>query len=278
MGVNPHKSGKNSTNHKSLYGIFLDKRRLPKIIQITSIESHVNKLLGGVHMKKFLIFAVLGLIAFSFMAYGEGKVKEESTGLTFDKAVKFSTDSGAPEMICSGTGVRKKVIIKVYGAAIYIEPAEAKKVLGKYIPKQIPEDMDDFIEELCDNNQFWGDFIGGEFHKIILMRFVRDVGFESITGAYKDAFKAYLKDNSEEAKKTTATFLGFFNEEIKEGQEMTLRFSPDGTIIVEYAGKARGSIKNVNIAKALLTNWFGTDPISDDIKEGGIKYLYDVLK
>jgi hypothetical protein len=229
-------------------------------------------------MKKILILAVLGLIAFSFLAYGESKVKEDSTDLTFDKAVKFSTDSGALEMICSGTGVRKKVIVKVYGAAIYIEPVEAKKVLGKYIPKQIPEDMDDFNEELFDNNQFWSDFIGGGFHKIIMMRFVRDVGSESILGAYQDAFKAYLKDNSEETKKAVTTFLSFFNEEIKEGQDMTLRFAPDGTIFVEYAGKVRGSIKNANIAKALLTNWFGSDPISDNIKEGAIKYLYDILK
>jgi hypothetical protein len=229
-------------------------------------------------MKKILILASLGLIALTFLTYGESKVKEDSTGLAFDKAVKFSTDLGAPEMICSGTGVRKKVIIKVYGAAIYIEPVEAKKALGKYIPKQMPEDMDDFIEELCDNNQFWGDFIGGEFHKIIIMRFVRDVGSESIVGAYKDAFKEYLKDNSEETKKAVTTFLGFFNEEIKDGQDMTLRFSPDGTIFVDYAGKVRGSVKNANIAKALLTNWFGDDPVSSDIKEGAVKYLYDILK
>lgn len=229
-------------------------------------------------MKKILILAAIGLISFAFIAFGQGKVKEDSTGLSFDKAIKFSNDAGAPGMICSGTGVRKKVIVKVYGAAIYIEPVEAKKELGKYIPKQKPEDMEDYVEELAENAQFWNDFIGGPFHKIILMRFVRDVGSDSIVGAYKDAFKAYLKDTSEETKKSVAAFLDFFKDEIKEGQDMTLRFSPDGTIMIEYAGKDRGSVKSANIAKALLTNWFGNDPISDDIKEGGIEYIYDILK
>lgn len=229
-------------------------------------------------MKKCLVFAAIALFCLAFTGYGQGKVTEESTGLQFDKAVKFSNDAGAPSMACSGTGVRKKVIVKVYGAAVYIEPVEAKQALGKYIPKQKPEDLEDFAEELAENAQFWNDFIGGPFHKIILMRFVRDVGSDSITGAYKDAFKAYLKDNSEETKKAAAAFLDFFKEDIKDGQDMTLRFSPDGTITVEYAGKDRGSVKSINVAKALLTNWFGNDPISDDIKEGGIKYLYDILK
>lgn len=229
-------------------------------------------------MKKCLILASIVLFGFALISLGQGKVKEDSTGLMFDKAIKFSNENGAPAMLCSGTGVRKKVIVKVYGAAVYIEPVEAKKVLGKYIPKQKPEDMEDFVEELGENAQFWTDFIGGSFHKIILMRFVRDVGSDNITGAYKDAFKAYLKDNSDETKKSVAAFLDFFKDEIKEGQDMTLRFAPDGTIMVEYAGKDRGSIKSSNVAKALLTNWFGSDPIADDIKEGGIKYIYDILK
>jgi hypothetical protein len=59
---------------------------------------------------------------------------------------------------------------------------------------------------------------------------------------------------------------------------MTLRVAPDGTMLVDYAGKYRGSIKNKNVAVAILKNWFGNDPISDDIKEGGVEYLYDVIK
>jgi hypothetical protein len=59
---------------------------------------------------------------------------------------------------------------------------------------------------------------------------------------------------------------------------MTLRFAPDGTILVDYAGQKRGSVKSEAIAKALLINWFGDDPVSEDIKEGAVQHLLNVIQ
>lgn len=224
---------------------------------------------------KILVLSIIILFASALFAE---KVIEDSTDLQFEKNIKFSGEEGAPDMVCTGTGVRKKAIFKVYGAAIYVEPAGAKAVLAKYMPKDRPEDMEDFGEELAENDKFWNDFLEGDFHKVVVMRFVRDVGADSIVGAYNDGFAVNLKDKSEEAKKAVKDFIAFFKDEIKDGQDMTLRVAPDGTLLVDYAGKYRGSIKNKTVAVAILKNWFGKDPISDDIKEGSVVFLYDVIK
>lgn len=229
-------------------------------------------------MKKFSIIVLTLLIVFTAsLAIVAEKVEEDSTELMFEKKIKFTTDDDM-DMFCIGTGVRKKAIFRVYGAAVYVEKEGAKKALAAYLPKVKPEDMEDFGEDMAENMKFWNDFINGEFHKVIVMRFVRDVGGEKIIGAFEDGFEENLKDNSAEAKKAKAEFLKLFTDEIIEGQDMTLRFAPDGTVHVDYAGKYRGSIKNKAVAKSLLTTWFGDDPISDDIKEGGIEHIYDLLK
>jgi hypothetical protein len=230
-------------------------------------------------MKRFItiLFAILLILSFSNLLLAD-KVKEDSTDLMFERVIKFSSEENAPDVVCTGTGVRKKFVVKVYGAAIYVEPLAAKEFLSKYMPSTPPEDIEDFTEELAENEAFWNDFINGSFHKVIVMRFVRDVGADSIVGAYEDGFEENLKDKSEATEEAVKKFLGLFKDEIKDGQDMTLRFAPDGTIWVDYAGKECGSVKNLLVARSLLANWFGEDPISDDIKEGGMEFIYTVLK
>ncbi len=229
-------------------------------------------------MRKRIFIAILALVfALASTSIFAAKVKEDETGLMFEKVIPFSSDNPA-EMLCIGTGIRTKFVFQVYGAALYVEKEGAKKAIAKYLPKTKPEDMEEFGEDMADNEKFWNDFINGGFHKIIVMRFVRDVGADKIVGAYEDGFEENLEDKSAETKAAVKKFLGFFTDEIKDKQDMTLRFAPDGTVLVDYAGKTRGSIKNKAVAASLLKTWFGEDPISDDIKEGGVEHIYDILK
>jgi|GEM_PF-6525625 len=224
-----------------------------------------------------ILFAVVLVLSLSALIFAD-KVKEDSTELMFERVIKFSSEENAPDVVCTGAGVRKKFVVKVYGAAVYIEPEAAKKILAKHMPAKPPEDIEDFVEDLAENEAYWKDFINGSFHKVIVMRFVRDVGADSIIGAYRDGFEENLEDKSDLTKKAVKKFLSFFTDEIKENQDMTLRFAPDGTIIVDYAGKNRGSVKSLPVARSLLKNWFGDDPISDDIKEYGMKFIYEIIK
>jgi hypothetical protein len=137
-------------------------------------------------MRKSYIFVIMFVFVFSTIGilFAE-KITEPSTELQFEKIIKFSDEPGAIDVVCVGAGVRKKFVVKVYAGAVYLDPIEAKKVLGKYAPKTKPEDMEDFLEELAENSSYWNDFINGSFYKIIVMRFVRDVGSDKIIGAYK---------------------------------------------------------------------------------------------
>ncbi len=101
-------------------------------------------------------------------------------------------------LVLNGVGLRTKFVVKVYVAGIYLEQksSDANAILKSDAPKRL------------------------------VMQFVRDVSKKQMTDAFEESFK----DNSPEAAKTMKTDIDRMLaalEDLKEGNQMVLRMSPE---------------------------------------------------
>jgi len=151
-----------------------------------------------------------------------------------------------------GSGIRKKMIFKVYegvayaqdGAALEPDPAAA--------------------------------LINGDFAKRILMYFERDVDGGKIRGAFEEGF---AKVQGKETWPTELTadrdlFISFFADEgVKDGQIIDLIWVPGWGLYTTVAGEQKPVINDPALTSALWAIWFGSDPVSGDLKRDMLRLL-----
>jgi len=149
------------------------------------------------------------------------------------------------ELALQGLGLRSKFVFKVYVGALYLKTptSDADAVIKANEVKQIS------------------------------MTFMRDVDYDSMTGAFKEGFEANAPDKVEMLEDKIEKFLKLFTEEVKEGQQMVLTYKPGIGTMAEQGGKVLGTIEGEDFMEALWSIWFGPKPPSKDLKKGmlGIK-------
>jgi hypothetical protein len=137
--------------------------------------------------------------------------------------------------------VRKKMIFKVYGMAHYIQdPVRGKK--------------DAVLNAMTVDGKA----------KMIVMDFARDVD----AGKIRDTYMEGLKDNASVQEWTSIQpaadqFIGFFTQDVKEGDQFVLRWLPGGIVSVAIAGIDKPVITNQQFARVLWSIWFGQNSIVD---------------
>ncbi|HEX7519822.1 MAG TPA: chalcone isomerase family protein [Candidatus Deferrimicrobium sp.] len=139
----------------------------------------------------------------------------------------------------NGTGIRKRLFIKVYVGSLYTERKATT-------PEQLLADP-------------------GE--KLIRMSFVyKKVEKEKIV----EAFAEGLSNNSPIVRWSSdaKAFLSWFTSDFVAGDTVDISISPDGTVSAKHNEKVLGTLRNPAVARAVLLIWFGEKPADGGLKKG----------
>jgi hypothetical protein len=185
---------------------------------------------------------VAGVAAFALVAAAQDTVEEKSTGKQFPKSVSFAGDYKTHNLQLTGLGLRKKFWAKVYGMAHYMEGGRTFK-----------SKKDALTTALSD-----------QYAKQITMVFVRDVDAGKIQDAFSDGFKKNAsKTEMEQISELVDQFVGFFTEDIKNGERIVLRTQPGGRVMTIIHGAEQKPIDSVTFSSVLWRIWLGKHSIVD---------------
>jgi len=144
---------------------------------------------------------------------------------------------GAKTLTLNGAGVRRKMIVRVYIAALYLEnmSKDGAAIIASDETKSMHLKMLRAVE---------GSKISGAIVE----------GFENNSGALMAALRPRLEKLSK------------MIPDVKEGDEIALTWIPDQGTVVSVRGKDNGTIEGRDFADALFSVWLGANPVQDDLK------------
>jgi hypothetical protein len=168
-------------------------------------------------------------------------VTEPATGVRFA--------ARADDMSLLGVGLRTRTMfkVKVYAIGLYVADSALSGPLAAHKGKTAAP-------------AFYRDLVEGDFPKQVVLKFVRDLGQETIQEAMRSALAGANKSRVD-------AFVSYFPV-IKSGQECLLRWAPGGTLETTIAGQAKPPIADKAFAAALFSVWLGPRPLQEDIKRG----------
>lgn len=173
---------------------------------------------------RIVVASLLALAALPAAARAQDVTRD---GVTLPGTVEV----GGHHLVLNGTALRKKVIVKVY-------------VAGLYLPAK---------------NQDADAIIAGDTPRQLRMQFVHDVDKGKMCGAWDDALKDNTPNPSEALKQQFVELCGFM-EDLKKGDLMVFTYLPGSGTTTEVKGAAKGSIAGKEFADALFKAWLGPKP------------------
>jgi hypothetical protein len=186
-------------------------------------------------MTRIAILALAALLPLAGLAAEVGGVK---------LADKMRFDTGGPELVLNGAGIRTRFVVKVYVAGLYL--TEKKGAAADAIA------------------------LGGP--KRVSITMLRDVGAQQFNDALLDGFRA--NNSAAEVEKlkgpldelsAVMSALG----EAKKGSVIALDFVPGTGTRVLVDGAAKGKpIAGDEFYRGLLRIWLGDKPVDGDLKKG----------
>lgn len=191
-------------------------------------------------------------------------VKDKATGVEFSIVRELA--GAAHPLDLTGTGVRTKLVFKVYAFGLYVDGAAAKSELARFTGRT--------ADALRGDPAFYAAVAGGTFDRLAVLHFVRTVDAKKMQEAMTEAMDRGLPA----ADPARAAFLALWNDEIKDGEEVLLHFSPSGTVTLIRGGKSVGAVASPLLARCLLQSWLGPDPVSTDIQAGVVARFPEILK
>lgn len=155
------------------------------------------------------------------------------TGRTMNNVTMDETiDLGGQTLTLNGMALRKKFVVKVYVAGLYVatRSGSADEILAADAPRQMVMH-----------------FISGHGSK------------DKICGAWNDGLKDNTPGASAELTQQFTELCGMM-QDIKNGERMTLSYLPGTGTTITIAGADKGTIAGKEFADALLRCWIGPKP------------------
>jgi chalcone isomerase-like protein len=145
----------------------------------------------------------------------------------------------AATLVLNGLGLRKKFVIKVYVAGLYVpkKSSDADAIVSANAPKRV------------------------------VMHFVRSVSKSQMVNAFDESFKNNSPDASK-AMKSEIDQLFAAIESLKEGDEMAFTFLPDAGTTLAVNGKDKLTIASPGFGALLFSVWLGPKPPNPELKKG----------
>ena len=147
---------------------------------------------------------------------------------------------GSPQLSLNGAGVRKKLFVKVYVGALYLEhrAGTVAEVLRQEGPKRVA--MHVLYEEISG---------------------------EKLTQGWEDGFSDnHSPEQMAELRERLDTFNGLF-ETVRKGDLILLDFVPGEGTRVTIRGQKRGTVAGKEFNDALLRVWLGERPADEGLKK-----------
>ncbi len=182
-------------------------------------------------MKKILLVITCLLLSINVSA-------KEVAGVKLADSVQL----GGSSLVLNGTGIRTKIIFKVYVAALY---ATQKQTAAGAV--------------LADNNP-----------QRVALHMLRELSDEKLLDAFNEAIEA--NHTSAELSGLAASLkqmADIFHQvkEVKEGDVITLDYVAASGTQISVNGTPRGTIAGESFHRALLKIWLGNKPVQDDLKK-----------
>ena len=159
-------------------------------------------------------------------------------GVKLEDSVQISADT--PKLALNGAGVRKKLFIKVYVGALYLQNKATS--------------VDAVLNQTGANR--------------VLMHFLyKKVGRDKLVDGWKEGFSGNSSAaEMEKLQARLADFNGLFTD-AKKGDVILLDYLPGEGTRVTINGQAKGTIPGADFNKALLKVWLGNSPVDSRLKE-----------
>lgn len=164
---------------------------------------------------------------------------ESHAGTLAGVSLPETVQVGSRTLVLNGLGLRKKFMVKVYVAGLYLERKSSDP----------------------------GAILKGDIPKQIVMHFVRDVSKNQIAAAFEESFANNSSSETATMKSGIAQFLGAL-ESLKDGDQMVLTYIPSTGTSLAINGKDRLTIAAPNFASMLFAVWLGPKPPNADLKKG----------
>ncbi len=159
----------------------------------------------------------------------------EQSGRHFAKTVTVSDGTTEWTLHATGKATRKKLVIKVYAMVHYMDVAE--------FPSR-----SDAIAAALD----------GTHARRIEMEFVRGVGVDKVTHAYRAAFEKHTSSSEyKEIRPLVDQFIGYHTKDVADGDRFAFTAFPGGRVQFTIQGEEKPAIENQTFARALWAIWLG---------------------
>lgn len=151
----------------------------------------------------------------------------EIAGVTMPATV----DAGGSPLVLNGLALRKKSIVKVYVAGLYL-PAKSN-----------------------DANAI----LAGDTPRELRMQFLRDVGKDKMCEAWNESLENNSPGADAQLQADFKQVCGYM-QDLKKGDVMTFTYVPGTGTTVDIAGTKKGTIAGKPFADALFKSWIGPKP------------------
>lgn len=208
--------------------------------------------------------AAAGALAFA------GEVVDGSTGQKFAPGRQVANAGKTYDLSCVGTGVRKKMVIKVYALGFYVENAYRQQLAAKW-KAQVPKAAD-----LEDQAAFFQSLVKDTYCRQFEMKFVREVDAEKVRDAFTEGLENNLPQMKQKPELAAAAkkFVGWFQGTIAEGDRLVITLFPDGTIIAAHNDKPLGTMQDAALVPGVTAIWMGKECISETLRAEAVRLFY----
>ena len=150
-----------------------------------------------------------------------------------------TVQAGGAKLVLNGLGLRKKFVVKVYVAGLYVErkSSDASLILRADTPKRV------------------------------VMHFLRDVSKPQLTEAFEESFRTNTPEAAKAEKGDIDRFLGALAP-VKEGDQIVFTYIPGQGTTYTLNGQEKLAIDAPQFAEVLWSVWLGPKPPSAELKKG----------
>lgn len=178
-------------------------------------------------------------ILLSILVFGIASTLDLRAGTLAGVTLPDTVQVEGRTLVLNGLGLRKKFVVKVYVAGLYLEQKSSDP----------------------------GTIIKAGARKQIIMHFVRNVSKSQMVDAFGESFENNTPDAKKTMKAEIDQFLGAL-ESVKDGDQIVLTDVPGKGTTLAINGKEKLIIAAPAFGPVLFSVWLGPKPPNADLKNG----------
>jgi hypothetical protein len=182
---------------------------------------------------------------------GSGSFRDPFSGFEFPSRVTVTPIDGSEHRLrATGSGGRKKLVFKIYGAALYVDETV---YLGSYPLKVLLEE---------------------DVARRIVFRFKRNASHERLHEVFREAIdKVWNGRPGPDVEPDIKRMLGYFEGGIRKGETIEFTYLPEKGLYTSVAGVQKPLIANAILGRRIWEVWLGENPLSPDLRRDLVRFV-----